>query len=736
MSLSFVALAGLTTSLCALGLLVRRQERRRTAQTLEALEEAEKRGSHKARLQFPHIDISRCLGCGTCIRACPEDGVIDLLNGQAAVIHGARCVGHGACARECPVNAITLTLGDIEKRDDIPALRSTLEVAGVPGLYLAGEVTGHALIKTAILHGTAVVDEVAGRLEEGATGAGAEDDRLDLCVVGAGPAGLSAALQSKVRGLRCAVLEQDVLGGTVAKYPRRKLVMTQPVSLPLVGRLKRSTYTKEELMAMWESITAEHELDIRYGETLTGIERRGDDFEVTTVHGTVRARNVCLALGRRGTPRKLGVPGEERTKVAYSLLDAQSYRGRRVLVVGGGDSAVEAALALAEQEGNEVTLSYRREGFFRIKARNEERLDAATREGRITLALNSRVTRIDEHEVEIEQEGEARTIPNDDVFILAGGIPPFELLKSCGVSFDPADREAPEPLTAQGTGLLKGIVASAVFTILALIWSRLHAGYYDLPDVARPDSPLHLMLRPSSPFGLTCGALGTLMIFINLAYLPRRYLPPEWIPGSLQAWMTTHVATGFLALLLIFLHGAMLPRDTLGGHAFLALITLVLTGAIGRYFYSVVPRATNGRELTSRELSRRLATEMTDWDRHGREFGTGLHEEIEDLVSAHRWESHFFQRVWSYWTVGREARRVFRRVEQEAREQGLTAGQRERLLELCRRTFRTTLAASHLDDLRAILASWRFFHRWVALLMVLLALVHIRVALKFLAAGV
>ena len=607
---------------------LRRIEMRRLSQRLADLSEAKERGSHRARLQYPHIDLSRCIGCGTCVKACPEDGVLDLIHGQAVVIHGARCVGHGLCAQACPVGAIDLTLGELKDRRDIPAMTEQFEVRNVPGMFLAGEVTGFALIRTAISHGRAIVDEIEKRLRDGKNDSAItpDDSILDLCIVGAGPAGISASLQAKHWGLTFVTLEQETLGGTVSKYPRRKLVMTQPVELPLHGRLKRSSYSKEELMELWSSLAQKYDLPIRTGEEFVGVERDGNDrFRIKTKNGEVTAHFVCLALGRRGTPRRLGVPGEDLPKVAYGLIDAQSYQGRNILVVGGGDSAIEAAIGLSEQTDNSVTLSYRKSAFSRLKARNEARINQAIQKRQLECIFDSQVIEIAPKNVilGINDENSPRAesvIENDEVFVLAGGIPPFKLLESSGVSFDPADRETPPPLVERGTGLLKALVTALMLAVIAMVWVVLFKAYYTAEQIARPLSNQHDWLKPSSGLGLTCGIVATLLIIVNLAYLLRRNVFRERMPGTLTAWMTSHVVTGILALLLVLIHAAMAPKNTLGGHAFFALGFLVVTGAIGRYFYSFVPRAANGQELALEELNSRIALESTEWDRFGRGF--------------------------------------------------------------------------------------------------------------------
>jgi len=555
-------------------------------------------------------------------------------------------------------------------------------------------------------------------------------------VVGAGPAGLAASLQAKRHGLNFVTLEQEALGGTVAKYPRRKLVMTQPVSLPLHGQLQRTSYVKEELMKLWSDLAEQYRLPIRTGEELTGVNSNGNEgLVVTTRSGQYHARNVCLALGRRGTPRKLDVPGEELPKVAYSLIDAQSYQERKILVVGGGDSAVEAALGLAEQPGNEVTLSYRKKAFFRIKARNETRLHAAVQGGKLRCLFNSQVSEIttDAVQVKVTAEDEperTETVPNDDVFVMAGGIPPFKLLEQCQVSFDPSDRDIPPPLAERGTGLLAALYTTLFLSIAIYVWVFLFKQYYGAVQVLRPLLDWHDWLRPSSIFGITCGVVATFLIFVNLFYLVRRI----WLfslPGSLATWMTSHVVTGVLALLLVFLHAAMSPNNTVGGHAFAGLAFLVVTGAIGRYFYSFVPRAANGQEVVLEELNSELASESTQWDRYGRGFGESTRQQLHALVAKGKWNGSFFERLYALLHTQRAARDIYRQLQRDGREQGLSPDQIDKILTLAHRAYRTALVSSHFEDLRAILNSWRFFHRWVALLMVLLAAVHIVMALQY-----
>lgn len=706
----------------------RRRELSEIASRKEELTRAKERGSHKARLQYPEVDLTKCIGCGSCVRACPEEGVLELIHGQAIVVHGARCVGHGLCAKECPTGGVVVRLGDLEERHDIPALTPSLMSTKTEGLYLAGEVTGFALVKTAIEHGQAVAAEVANKRSEPAT-----DGVLDLLIVGAGPAGLSCALEAKDRGLDFALVDQDRLGGTVAHYPRKKLVLTQPVELPRYGKLKHTSYLKEELIELWSEIAEQEELPFETGLVYQDLERdEGGIFSVTFEGGEVRrARAVCMALGRRGSPRKLGVPGEELCKVSYGLVDAESYQDQDLLVVGGGDSAIEAALGLAEQPGNRVTLSYRRKGFFRIKARNEARLEAAIAEGKLEVVLESNVLSIDEHEVTLTLANEAlRTLPNEALFILAGGVPPFDKLERAGVSFDPADR--PALVTDEDTsGLFIALLGALAGTALALAWSVLFRDYYALPLSDRPHHDLDLWLRPSGRVGLGLGIFAAALILANLAYLMRKSARiPLWV-FSLQSWMTSHVATGVLALVVALLHAAMAPKDTVGGHALLGLIVLVLTGSIGRYFYSFVPHAANGRDMQLDEVRAKLTNLTTELDREHRGIGERIHTEVEALISQGHWKKSLPRRIASLLFSRHRIKQARRALRSEALAEGLPREQVAVIESLVRTAGRTALAAAHFEDLRGLLASWRYLHRWVALLMVLLVVAHVATALRF-----
>ncbi|NOZ04477.1 MAG: NAD(P)-binding domain-containing protein [FCB group bacterium] len=392
------------------------------------LAETRAKGQDKPLMQHPILNQTVCIGCGICVDSCPEGDVLGLINGKATIIHGNHCVGHGLCAENCPVGAIEIGLGDISHREDIPQLSENFE-SNIPGIYIIGELSGLALIRNAIEHGVKSVDHIRQQIGN------ADECEFDIGIVGAGPAGLAAALHAKELGLRYIIIDQDNPGGTILQYPRRKLTLVQPVRLPLYGKLNKLEYTKEELLDIWHEVIETHNINLRTHHKLLGVERKNGCFLLKTSKGEISVRKVILSLGRRGTPRKLGVPGEELGKVMYKLIDAETYQDRKILVVGGGDSAIEAAIGLANQPGNQVTISYRKPNFFRLKARNETNIERALKENKLTVIFNSNVKEIHPDKVILDQEGKRIELDNDFVFIFAGGELPFPLLNSIGIAF-------------------------------------------------------------------------------------------------------------------------------------------------------------------------------------------------------------------------------------------------------------------------------------------------------------
>ncbi len=405
------------------------QFRKRQQEAIAKKREADALGITRPRAQFPFINQSLCIGCGSCVLACPEN-VLDVVWGKAAVVNGVRCVGHGHCEKICPVGAIEVGLGDIKQRDDIPVLDEHYQTT-VPGIYIVGELSGLALIKNAIQQGRKAMEHIADQIKQHPT----PENILDALIVGAGPAGTSAALVATQNNLNYLIIDAQDLGGTILQYPRRKLVMTEPVDIPLYGKLNRHEIEKEELLEIWQSIYRDFHLRLHRQERVVDVQKVGNWFTVKTTAKEYLTRFVVLAMGRRGNPRKLGVPGEQQAKVMYQLIDAQSYTHSNILVVGGGDSAVEAAIGLARQKGNRVTISYRKPQFFRIKQKNQERIGKLIQKGRITARFNSHVREIKAKSVVLEQDGKRIEIDNDYVFIFIGGEPPFAFLRKIGVKF-------------------------------------------------------------------------------------------------------------------------------------------------------------------------------------------------------------------------------------------------------------------------------------------------------------
>jgi len=401
---------------------------RRDLSNLQVLSAASSAGLSEPASLHPVIDPALCQGCGACVSACPEGTVLGIVSGHAHLIEPTKCIGHGACRTACPFDAITLVFGTEKRGVDIPLLGPDFQT-NVPGLYIAGELGGMGLIRNAVTQGVQAMQAIQRSLKT-------HPHALDVLIVGAGPAGLAASLYARAQGLRYRTVDQDSLGGTIAHFPRGKIVMIAPVVLPGVGKLQFRETTKEKLLAFWQQTLARTGLAIHEQERVEDIQRIDAGFAVRTSRGELRAARVLLAIGRRGTPRTLGVPGEALEKVVYRLIDAAQYRGQHVLVVGGGDSALEAAIATAEQPGTTVTLSYRGEAFARGKEKNRKRLEQLQVAGRVRVLLASQVRSIHPQHVELDAADGPQQLRNDAVVVSVGGVLPTPFLRKIGVEVE------------------------------------------------------------------------------------------------------------------------------------------------------------------------------------------------------------------------------------------------------------------------------------------------------------
>lgn len=397
-------------------------------------------GLHHARLQeavesgmleppslHPVVDPTLCMGSGACVKACPEQA-LGVVNGKAVLINAAHCIGHGACMAACPVESIKLVFGTEKRGIEIPHISPEFET-NMKGIFIAGELGGMGLIRKAAEQGRQAMDAIRKRVDLSA--------EFDVIIVGCGPAGISAGLSAMEHKLRYKILEQEeALGGTVYHYPRQKIAMTAPVELAIVGKVKFSEVRKEELLEFWQDVVQKTGLQISFRERMESIEKQDKHFVVKTARGSYTANSVLLSMGRRGTPRKLDVPGEDQSKVMYRLADPAQFEGQSVLVVGGGDSALEAAIALSEQKDTEVILSYRSANFSRVKQKNRMLLAQQEKSGRLKVMLNSTVQEIQNDSVDLDCAGHISRHPNDAVIVCAGGLLPTPLLQKIGIRFD------------------------------------------------------------------------------------------------------------------------------------------------------------------------------------------------------------------------------------------------------------------------------------------------------------
>jgi thioredoxin reductase/NAD-dependent dihydropyrimidine dehydrogenase PreA subunit len=428
MFLEQVIIYGLVFSICGTIIFYYLRSESKKSQVVAAkVNQAKIDGLFEPVSLHPVIDLDSCIKSGACYAACPEKDILGIVNGRATLINASNCIGHGACFHACPVEAISLVIGTEKRGVDLPHINEEFET-NVEGIYIAGELGGMGLIKNGVEQGQEAVNYMIKK------GIPRQKDIYDLFIVGAGPAGISAALQSKKMGLNFKIVDQDTLGGTVYTFPRSKIVMTSPMDLPLHGKVKLYETSKTELIELWEKVLTTNNISIQEHTKIESIERTGTYFSIQDQSGKYyQAQRVLLAIGRRGTPRKLGIPGEMTEKVAYRLLEPELIQGEKIMVVGGGDSAVESAMLLMDQ--NEVILSYRKDTFSRIKPKNRERIQAAIDNGKIKMAFNTVPVEIKPETIILKNNemDQLEEIPNHRIYIFAGGELPTAFLKNSGI---------------------------------------------------------------------------------------------------------------------------------------------------------------------------------------------------------------------------------------------------------------------------------------------------------------
>lgn len=425
-----VIVYGLVTVLCAGTVYYYlRSLKKKSDEVEEKVALAKEEGVFEPVSLHPYIDLNTCIGSAACISACPEKDILGIINHKATVVRTSNCIGHGACFHACPVEAISLRIGTETRGVDLPHVSETFET-NMRGIYIAGELGGMGLIKNSVEQGQQAMENIARARKATKEGV------YDVVIVGAGPAGISGALMAKKLGLKVIILEQNSLGGTVFTFPRSKIVMTAPMDLPLYGKVKLYDTSKDELLTLWNKVIAENNLEVMENKKVAGIiPKEGGEFKVQAESGEEYLCNsVLLAIGRRGSPRKLNVPGEDKQKVAYRLLEPERLSNKKIVVVGGGDSAVEAALLL--KDDNEVILSYRKDKLSRIKPKNKAKVDEAIADQSFKVIFNSNLVSINDESVIMKVDGqeEAQLLGNDLVYIFAGGELPTKFLEKAGVS--------------------------------------------------------------------------------------------------------------------------------------------------------------------------------------------------------------------------------------------------------------------------------------------------------------
>lgn len=735
-SIVFIAavILGLIAAFIARAIVLRRRE---------ALDTATLAGSVAAGRDLPPslhpvIDPNICIGSLACIDACPEGDILGIVRGSAALIQGSACIGHGRCALECPVGAIKLVFGDSERGVDLPEVDENFQ-SSRPGVFVVGELGGMGLIKNAIAQGLEAGAFIASREAPPSEGI------IDALIVGAGPAGLAAAAALRAAGRSFRVVEQGRFGGSIAHYPRHKVVATERARIPGYGVFGRNRMSKEELLAAMRALANKLALQVEEDVRVVGIDGAAGAFSVLTAGGeSIAAKNVVLAVGRRGTPKRLGVPGEELAKVTFGLSDARQYDGRRVLIVGAGDAAAEAAIQLARESSAEVTVCCRGPAFGRARLAHRTAIEELVSTKRITVLERAEVRRIDLRLVDVAGGSGPRAIPNDFVIVCIGGEAPLGLLERAGVQMKHHRGEAPIPpptprsWRAGGTGSRPApelekrrdrrvnalLFAIGISAVLALAF--LGRDYYLLSRADRLSSPLHEAFKSSGSVGNRLGLFATALMLTNFLYALRKRWTRLHGVGRLSRWMSFHVFVGLMSPAFVAFHAAFQANNVVATITFIALLIVVSTGLVGRYVYGLIPRA-SGRALEESELAahRQRARAAVEEIAARAVDRAHLIPLIELAGAPHPGFSRFFRMFVSFPLTSASARiRAF--AERLAFvDPGDRRLFRARLAALVRAQVELELYAT----LRGFLRWWRALHVVLAVLLVVLMALHIGISI-------
>ncbi|MCC6809552.1 MAG: NAD(P)-binding domain-containing protein [Deltaproteobacteria bacterium] len=670
----------------------------------------------------PVIDPDICIGSLSCITACPEGDILGVVNGAAKLIVGSNCIGHGRCSIECPVDAIKLVFGTAERGVDLPEVSAVFESSRA-GVHIVGELAGMGLIKNAMTQGLQLAEHFA-RAHKNAI-----NDDAPVVIVGAGPAGIATAVGLQARGVPYRLLEQSSVGGTTAHYPRQKIVMTERIQLPGFGAFGKSQISKEALSDLWQKVLAKTGLRVEEGVKVDGVSGDDGGFLVQSSAGEVRAAKVVLAIGRRGSPRKLGVPGEHVGKVTYSLIDPEQYAQQRVLVVGGGDSALEAALAIADQPGADVTISYRGADFGKCRDQNRARIKQAIESGKVKAHLPSTVEQVEETAVTLKIGERTEKLGNDYVIACLGGELPIPFLGALGIGMTrhhgdkviaPAHQRTGE--RPSQLGWIFTCIGIGIVTMLAIVGWK----YYLLSPAERLRSQMHEALRPAGVWGHGIGIGATLFMLLNFLYPLRKRTRVLKGTAPIKSWLTFHVFVGIMSPIIIAFHAAFHSRNLLATATFVALLIVATTGLVGRFIYAFAPRRAD-RTLDLAEVqgqlerARRAFFQLGDAAKNAPEL-----KHAEAQID----EARFKKGSMLGHLIGfRLATRRLREDLGKLRGSFTDGHAYEDFVAAAVSVQRLQLQAHFFRGLKRLLSGWRAFHVVLALFLVLIIAVHVTLSI-------